>query len=129
MKKIFMFGAAILTLTLASCGGNNDSKGTTNNPVTNPSTSIPSAPKAPTVSGVTISGGTISTYTDVIAKCTFVYSGTLDKTVVATRTEYQPNTDRSYKYSADIPSSITGNFAIVATCQNDKGTATKRLIN
>ena len=136
--------AAALVLGLSACGNDNndnnkDNGGTTNHGGNNGGntgggdTSIPSASKAPTISSIELRGSngtnTISTFTDVIAKCTFVYKGSINKTVVATRTEEAPGTAKAYRYTSDAPTSIGGDLHITATCQNDKGTATKNILN
>ena len=141
MKKLTLLAAAAaLVLGLSACGNDNNDNNKNNGGTTNHGgntgggdTSIPSASKAPTISSIQVRAGggsaTISTFTDVIAKCTFVYKGSINKTVVATRTEEEPGTAKAYRYTSDVPTSIGGDLHITATCQNDKGTATKNILN
>lgn len=131
MKKIRLTtGAALITVLLSACGGTTSTPGNGTGGGNAGGDAIPVASKAPEIRGTSLNGATISTYTDVIAKCTFAYTGSINQTVVATRTE--GNTEVAgypYKYSASLPSTISGNFAVVATCENSAGSATRRVLN
>ena len=134
MKKIaWMTGVALTTVLLSACGGGTKAPGGGTGGG-NTGGDIPVASKAPEIRGTSIESsngqGTISTYTDVIAKCTFKYTGSINQTIVATRTEgSQTFPGFPYKHSGPVPSTISGNLVIEATCTNSAGTATRRVLN